>query len=334
MGNSALIALSVVCCASTARATTPVDASPGVVFEDCKEAPLGTAAFLRALGVELGNSATPSNDRDAPRIAVTFGCNGVARIRISVGQSSEERDVRLDDVPSSERPRALALVIAELVQSRVATSWEAPPQAATRGRTPAASAGADDPRSPRRPLDAQQAVDSPEPTGPAAAEAKQPKFRYWCGIAARLSSGGGNPSYGGQAAVDRGAYRIQADALFAHARVSRGFINAGLAALRLRRALPLLASPNIEFELGVSGALGATWAVGASDVPGTIVKRVLLPYADARVGAALVLSPVPDFASGFELYAGRAAGLLSRADGVATLAVGGWFIGLEAGIRL
>lgn len=315
MGNPSLIALLIVCFAGTARATAPVDTPPGVVFEDCQDAPLGTAAFLRALGVELGNSPSSASDREAPRIAVRFGCNGVATIRITVGQSSEERDVRLDDVPAAERPRALALVIAELFQSRAhITSDPAPPAAIPN-------------------------IALPRPVSPDAANAAAPHnanntARYSFGAGARLSVGVGNASYGGHFGIGRGRYRVQADAWFSHARVSRGSIDAGLAALRLRRAVPLFVSPTLEVELAVSGALGATWALGASDVPGTLVKRALVPYADGRAGAAVMLSPRADFASGFELYGGRAAGLVSRADGEATLGIGGWFVGLEAVLRL
>jgi hypothetical protein len=137
--------------------------------------------------------------------------------------------------------------------------------------------------------------------------------------------------YGVGLGVDWPSLRLQGEALFARKTRSRGTISSGVAAARAGHPLKLVSDGAFELEGRLSAALGATWATGNSAVVGTVVQDVLMPYADVRLGLAAVLPLLPAFHPDLELYGGRAAGILARADGEVAQATGGWFAGLELG---
>jgi hypothetical protein len=138
--------------------------------------------------------------------------------------------------------------------------------------------------------------------------------------------------YGGALGVDLQVLRVGVEALFSRETRSRGAISSGLAAIRVARGAPLLHAGVFELEGVLSAAAGATWAVGQSEVVGSVVRDVLMPYGDVRLGLVAALRVDGELEPEFGVYAGRAAGILARADGEATQATGGWFAGAEAGV--
>ena len=138
--------------------------------------------------------------------------------------------------------------------------------------------------------------------------------------------------YGGSLGLDFRLFRLAAEALFSRETRARGAISSGVVALRVARGVPFVRGGPFELQAALSAAIGATWAVGQSEVVGTVVRDVLMPYGDARLGLLTVVHADTNLEPELELYAGRAAGILARADGEPTQATGGWFAGVEAGL--
>jgi hypothetical protein len=132
--NSALIAIGV-CALVVARplqAASPNEAVGGVeraasdsgtqgevlsvAFRDCESEPLGKQAFVKALALELGRRQLREASLESAGITVSYRCDGVARVRVVLGAIDVDREVRVDDVTSRERARALALAVAELTR--------------------------------------------------------------------------------------------------------------------------------------------------------------------------------------------------------------------------
>jgi hypothetical protein len=80
-----------------------------------------------------------------------------------------------------------------------------------------------------------------------------------------------------------------------------------------------------------SAAAGVTWATGESQTPGVVVRRVLIPYADARISLALGLWLAERVAPELEIYSGGAVGLLATNAGQDVLSSGGWLLGTSIG---
>lgn len=348
MGKHSLsVALAALLAAGTARGASSVDAPVSVAFQDCEPDPLGDVAFLLALGVELDQNPMRDRDDDSPApIDVQFRCDGVALIRIRLDGASTERAVRFDDVSRAERPRALALVVAELYRSVQAARLAA--GAASDSRAAGSSAGGQVqeslPAVEARPTSKSAPRTPPLPVGPSGATESadggvrdsEPGLSRWQRARPRVSAGmrsvlDGGLHYGVGLGVELPLLRLQAEALFARTTRARGTISSGIAAARAGHQLRLISDGALDLHAVVSAALGATWATGESRVVGTIVREVLIPYADARFGLAAALPRFPALHPDLELYGGRAAGILARADGEPTQATGGWFAGLELG---
>lgn len=140
--------------------------------------------------------------------------------------------------------------------------------------------------------------------------------------------------YGASLGMALDAARLQAEIELARARRAPGELTAGVGAVRARQALRLRNVGGLAIEAAISGALGVTWATGASNVPGTVVKSVLLPYADARLEVAVRLLNGTRFTPELGLYAGRAGGILAKADRDGVIATGGWLFGVSVGASL
>jgi hypothetical protein len=145
-----------------------------------------------------------------------------------------------------------------------------------------------------------------------------------------VSSGAANAIYGGAAGVNWHRSRVQLEVGLAYAERALGSVTTGLAAGRYRQFVPLTGG---RFRVSVAGsaAAGVTWATGESQTPGVVVRRVLIPYADARISLALGLWLAEHVAPELEIYSGGAVGLLATNAGQDVLSSGGWLLGTSIG---
>ncbi len=124
-----------VCASPLARASLIVVDGVRVVEPTCPIAPVSVSAFVDSLRVELASGA-----RAPGTTIVTLSiepCDpATTRVRVAVagdaGRALAPRDVGLEDIVPEARPRALALVVAELVRSFA----PAPPLAPARVEPP------------------------------------------------------------------------------------------------------------------------------------------------------------------------------------------------------
>jgi hypothetical protein len=357
VGKQPLIALlATLLVASVARAAEPMRGPVEVAFQDCDTDPIGEPSFLQALGLELDQdldkySPRPGAEASSPKIDVKFRCDGLALIRIQLEGNSSQRRVRFSDVARAERARALALVVAELYRS--GSQGNPPPAEGSDKAFPESGDTASAAKPPEKPAapEVSAQASAPPPGLPRASSngsANAPpdagvdaqehgarsKTRPRVRVAAtlRTSLGEVGTHYGGSLGLDFHLFRLAAETLFSRETRSRGAISSGVAAVRVARGLTFAHAGPFELEATLSAAIGATWAVGHSDVVGTVVRDVLMPYGDARLGLLTVVHADSELEPEMELYAGRAAGILARADGESTQATGGWFAGVEAGI--
>jgi hypothetical protein len=115
-------------------ADTTVDPGVRVAGPACPIAPLSVPAFVDSLRVELaGHARAPGTTRVA--LAIEPCDTATTHVRVVVtndaGAPGAERDVGLEDIALEARPRALALVVAELVRGAApAVTPSAPPAVA------------------------------------------------------------------------------------------------------------------------------------------------------------------------------------------------------------
>jgi hypothetical protein len=290
-----------------------------VSLTECPRAPVGATAFLAALELELDPSQRPMVSRNEARagIAVRVDCDG--RVSIRIDATEERREIRVDDVPAADRPRVIALVVAELVRTGA-------PRASSRPDPQDERASA----SPTQSLNANGAAPDVEPK-PSLGPPLRDSLRPWIGAWAHASVGAANGIYGGAAGIDWHRSRFQVELGLAYAERARGSITAGLAAGRYRHSLRLVGGSKLALNAALSGALGVTWATGASQTPGVVVRRVLSPYADGRVELALRLWLAERILPELGVYSGGAAGLLATNQGQDVLSSGGWLLGIGIG---
>jgi hypothetical protein len=354
-----IVALATSLVGLSVRAAPPAREPIDLTFSDCESDPIGEPSFRQALRLELDQELAQRAVRTSavsgapgPLIEVRFRCDGVALIRIQLPGGSSQRRVRFDDVAKGERARALALVVAEQYRSQgnsqqfpvepppedhtSSESTEATPGPArapeapepTSAATPAAPARRAPPAVSAGPIPPDTGIE-PEPLPPPARTAR-PRLRGTATLRTALGEVGVH--YGGSLGIDLHVVRLGLEALFARETRARGAISSGVVALRVGRGVPFLRAGPFELSGVLSAAVGATWAVGQSEVVGSVVRDVLMPYGDARLGLESALHVDGELTPELGLYAGRAAGILARADGETTQATGGWFAGAEAGV--
>ena len=164
-GLSLVVGLAALPSLSTAAVAAAVARRPAAVVVAplaCSTPPVSLPAFIDALRVELAGASIRCCDADAPHVAgapaatmrVTLGfevCQPSAgHVSVSVADSlggpGVRRDIDLDDVAPEARPRALALVVAELVgagpstSTSTSTSRSPPPSPTPASAAPAAVA--------------------------------------------------------------------------------------------------------------------------------------------------------------------------------------------------
>jgi hypothetical protein len=282
-----------------------------VSLTECPTAPVGVTALLSAIQLELDPNQRPILSRSEARaaIAVRVDCGGKVSIRID--SSEEQREVEVDDVPPADRPRAIALVVAELVRT-----------------------GGQNGASPPHARDERATVVARENTVPLAASPGVPVedgLKPWICAWTHMSSGAANAIYGGAAGIGWHRSRVQLEFGLTYAERARGNITAGLAAARYRHSIRLVGKRKLTLNAALSSAAGVTWAIGASETPGVVVRRVLSPYADARVEVALELRLADRIRPEFGIYSGGAVGLLATDVGRDVLSSGGWLLGTGVG---
>jgi hypothetical protein len=362
VGRHSLIAFFVVLLGA-APAWSAEPSEDSVVFHDSESDPLGESAFLRALGHELGVDLVRPNGGSPPDIEVRFRCDSRAIIRIRLANGSVERTVRFADVAKRERARALALVVAELARSSSqngAPSDSSSPEpsdgegnSSARPGEPndaAARPNAEPKEAPARPnaepkeaaarpnAEPKEAAPplpaEPKDTGPSETSPKSTRSsRFRAGVTARAALGNSAKHFGVDLGLDLPLFRIQGETLFARESRARGSITSGIAALRLGHDVRFAHAGMLSAQAGLSVAAGATWAVGQSEVPWSVVRDVLMPYFDARFEATALWQVSAHFEPYLELYTGRAAGIVATADGETTQSTGGWFAGIDLGSR-
>ncbi|MGC4086659.1 MAG: hypothetical protein QM756_01945 [Polyangiaceae bacterium] len=339
MGKLALSVLWVGLLLAPAAAADP-DLS--VAFVDCDVDPLGKQAVLRALALELGRSGVRDSSPDNANIALRYRCDGSASVLIRRTNSALERELRVDDVPARERARALALAVAEL--ARAAEDPSSSVGAATPvddgGSVPAATESTKPaPRSEATPKAPSAAPDTTPSDGLGAAPSEPaPTDSNALGVfasgALRLNFDALGLHYGGALGLDWRHFRAQVEASWARTSVPRGSITSGVLTARFGRAVPLLTLGKLQAGAALSGSAGINWATGDSSVVGTRVRRVLMPYADARLSLWATGRSRSSFTPLCEVFAGRAAGIVATADAESVIATGGWFSGVELGLWL
>lgn len=350
----------------TADAAAAQGEPVSVAFSDCESEPLGKAAFLRVLSLELGRRALREGNIDAAAIGVNYRCDGVARVHIVLPPVDVERDVRIDDVPARERARALALAVAELarggepaassseVHNETSASSAAPaseqeaaaaPDAASKGekadKAPSRAADKSAEAQPRPPAPLSARSTSPsqseprdEADGEATARREVRRTSFLVAGAVRLNLGLSAWSYGAALGLDYVHNLLRIEASGAKTSVARGTITTGVAAVRVGRALPLVNWDPLQVGASVSAAGGLNWAIGNSHVENTHVRNVLMPYADARLSLWATTRTHGAFTPLLEVFGGRAAGIVASADGTVVSGAGGWFAGAELGLWL
>jgi hypothetical protein len=323
-----------------------------VSLSGCPIAPVSATAFVSAIELELNLRDRPVLLRaDAPAaISVRVDCSGKASIRIRLGRIEDRRDVRVDDVANADRPRVLALVVAELVRSDPENAATAKDEhdadvAAVPGQDPV---GTDSPRA-AAPSDARRNVakrpvskvaNQPERSAApaqdehsrfAAVVTRRDGLRPWMCAWLHLNSAAPNALSGGAAGIQWHRSRLQTELGFAYADRDRGSITSGVAAARYRYSAHRIGDGRLVFDVALSSAAGATWAVGDSEIPGVIVRRALSPYADARIELALELWLAERINAELNVYSGGAWGLLATDVGDGALSSGGWLLGASIG---
>lgn len=301
-----------------------VHATPADVlsFQDCDTARIGEAALRSALELELPRTSTCDDSlrvdcEPLTKIEVGYRCDATAEIVVQRGAALFRRVVRFADVEPSDRPRAIALVVFEIVRGVTAERKPTPSKEAqpTQSNTtqPVAEPPADEPSDRRTPLSLSSA--------------------WRAALDARISAISTQPLLGGELAVDLSSITLAAMAQAGGATTGSGTVTGGIVALRVGHRSSIFNPRGLRLELGMSAGGGASLASGDSEDAAVVARTFWAPYADLRGDLRFVftsLSTQPDISA----YGGRAAGIAARAEGATVLATGGWIGGLQLGFRL
>lgn len=334
MGQAPVIlALALLFVPSLAKALEASQSGVSVDFRDCAKNPVGRSVFFSALALEL-----PPAEHGPTEIDVSLACDDIAEIRIRVGAVERARAVSFDDVPSDQRARALALVVAELFRSAAdeiggTTHNDAAAAGTTPGAAAAVKAGKATPPPAAANRGAPPVVAAESGSASAARVSSAARgLRAVMGASLRVVPHG--PLWGLDGGIEHGPLCAQAEVWLARSVVERGSITSGIAALRAGPRLAFLRAGRVTSAFGVSVGGGVTWSVGASTIPGTFVQEVLKPYVDARLELMTSIDVSEQLKPDISLFAGRASGINAESDGQIEQSTGGWFAGLRLGAAL
>jgi hypothetical protein len=331
-----------------------------LAIEDCTPSALNLREAYAAAALELELAETSGATATEPghvELNAALACeHGVkARLTLKTADQSASRTVPLDDVRVKDRPRVLALALAELVRAEwrwVTTGksdeTEPPPGYERHSNT---DPGQHDESTPSaagaRPSTAAAKAAGPpsngdKPSAPAATNAPTAGDRGAASNAAetplpeRLSLEvlgrarelfeGSTFVYGAAVGPRWQRWSASVEALFGRARAELGTANVGSADARVGYELLRANQGRWLFAVEPAVAAGLTWVGGTGATPDVKVSAATAFYADARLTLrtefrARALSPT------LSLEAGRALGLAAQENGTTIAATGGWFVG-------
>jgi hypothetical protein len=335
-------------------------------IEDCTPSVLNVhdAYSAAALELGLGDTSGTATEPNHVELDASFACDrGVkARLTLKTADQSASRVVSLDDVRVKDRPRVLALALAELVRAEwrwvttgkgeqteatsgderhtsaepardesktgdAAAAAATPNGASSPSDTPAANGGKPSARAPSTNAEPTSARDSVTVTGPL----PEPGFSLEVLFRARELFEGPNFVYGAAVGARWHRWSAGAEALFGTERGELGTASVGLADVRI--GYDVLRATRGRWFFGVEPgvAAGVTWLGGTGATPDVKVSDATAFYGDARLAAraeyrTLSLSPA------VSLEAGRALGLAAQEHGTTLAVTGGWFLGGAVGV--
>ena len=321
-----LFIVAVATASGTASAAEPevvvptAGATVRVVGPECGDPPLSVAEFVEALRVELAGhgprccvtGADPASAGGELRVTLTVEpCDpntdpiGVA-VSESDGPSTIERSVSLADLPPAARPRALALVVAELLRAAARTP-PPPPPAVPELQPPPAAAG-----------------DSPRLSAGADALLRGYPTRGTVLLGAQLSVGVATTRWHATLAVDGALGRPSVDL----GAVTVGMVSAA------GTAGPRFSVGRAALDVGASLSGGWAWVRGEPDVAGVSAGSGGGFVAAAGVRLA-VQAPATHW---LRFHAAGEAGAVLRGldadvDGRAAAGIAGAYVSIAAGVR-
>lgn len=350
------------CGLALATFAAPVFAEPtrrevGLTIEDCSPSAVDLREAYAAAALELdlvdsrGNTGSSANDVE---LAAALVCErGVkARLTLKTAQSTAERTITLDDANVKDRPRLLALALAELVRAewRWVTTGKNDEREVPAGdeRRGGATRAEDEARSRELPPASAASVQA-EPKGPpprrtsaietdadAASDRRAtPERGFSLEALARLRVVFGTPSllYGAFFGARWRRWSFGVEGLFGRAESGLGTANLGFADGRVGLELVRFVGGRFGFSVEPGVALGATWLAGAPALASVEVTNVTRIFADARLALRAELGFAP-FSPTLTFEAGRASGLAATEGNHTMAQTGGWFAGAALGATL
>jgi hypothetical protein len=325
-------------------------------IDDCPVATLKLADAYAAARLELGQVGVGriqvDGDERAARADLTVrmrcesGIQATLRLRPRAERSTASRVISLDDASAKDRPRVLALALAELVRSDwselvSAAEAQSPPAGNSTPSPPAAAASAASPSGTHRvgdtrashssaeghesrPADADDAERANVPDTPA-------QLRLRADAIVRWFTAYPGVTFGAAFGVDRSRFSAGVEGAIGRHSTERGTASYGFGAAAV--GLQLLRSEwgRARFALGPKVALGGTWATGKSALSNVVVESEGQFYADARLEAA-ASAHFSSLEPGVRVEAGRATGIAITDRGSVIGATGGWFLGGALGL--
>lgn len=368
-GMLGLVTLTLALHAGTAEALEgPAPSSPPqsmrLRVEDCEPPALGSAAALAALSLELssdgvlglGEGRGDLNPNPEAELRIKISCGALIEGHVVLerrdnGHSAFAR-VGLSDVELAQRPRALALLAAELVRSHWSVLAErdagetlqsasvqnpptksfdsppippptappvlpaiSPPKPTTIASVPPIDAH-------MRPRDLPTVPDSPQPM--TLSVSVNGLTRYFVAYES-LHLGG---------ALEAAAlpWSVEAQGLLSNRRDQLGEVSNGLVSFGGGWSPELWSDGNLSLRFGPRSAVGVTWATAAAtDAPRTSATDAVTLYADVAARGQLALR-LADWITKVSLEGGAARGIAARANERVVSATGGWFFSVALGI--
>jgi hypothetical protein len=273
-----------------------------------------------------------------------------ARLTLRAAQSSAERTITLDDANVKDRPRVLALALAELVRAewrwvttgqneerdapagdeRRGSATPVPHDAGATTDPPLARAAAARGASKQLPAPGAHAVE-PD-AGPTRDFAASPARGLSLEAFARLRAVFGTPTllYGASLGGRLRRWSFGVEGLFGRAESELGTAKLGFA--DGRAGFELVRFVRGRFELGVEPgvALGVTWLAGAPALASVEVANATRVFADVRLALRAELR-FATFSPTLTLEGGRASGFSATEHEHTIGQTGGWFAGAALG---
>ncbi|OJH40881.1 hypothetical protein [Cystobacter ferrugineus] len=337
--------------AASAHAAAPGLAAPRslpswvrLLPPECPTPPVDARLLLEVLRTELGDDGVrrvdsgreEPDEAQGPRayLRLTMACAPdahAARLRVEDPSSLKaiERQMEFDDLPSSARPRAIALGLAELL--RAAWSLLAIPEP-SRVVVPQEAFHLLD-AAPPLPV-ARPTPDASPSDAPARREPPERSFSLHVGGKAIRFFELGSQVWGGQAMGEYGRWSLGAQLLTGSESTSHGDVSLRVLAGTLGFSVLALSSERFELRSGPSVAVGHGRVGGTPRGVGIKGGAGAAPYLGAMLSVRARWWFSTAWACTVEAEAGHASGLIATVDGRETAALAGWLGGLSIGVSL